>query len=147
MEFDKDWVEKNGFEGFKKVSELKTSSQRKIIPLQKGVYLVFRNSDSQPEFSNNKELLLDYWVENANVIYIGQAGGRASKVTLRKRLSQYIRKSKIHKGGKSIWELEDSDDLLIAWKSTIDDPYDVETKLIEMFKSIYHKRPFANKLK
>ena len=147
MEFDKDWLKKNGFEAFKKVSELKTSSKRKIIPLQKGVYIIFRDSDSQPEFRNNKGLLLEYWVENANVIYIGQAGGRASKVTLRKRLSQYIRKSKIHKGGKSIWELKDSDDLLVAWKSTVDDPYDVETKLIDMFKSVYHKRPFANKSK
>ena len=130
MELNKEWLKTKGFEGFKKVSELKITVNRKIIPTEKGVYVIIDESDG-----------------NSKIVYIGQAGGRISQTNLRKRLSQYMRKSKNHSGGRDIWKLKNPEDLLVTWKSTEQDPYDVETELINNFKQVYGDRPFANKTK
>ncbi len=110
MELNKEWLKSKGFEGFEKISEMKVSKNRKIIPTKKGVYVIIDESD-----------------ENSKIVYIGQAGGKKSQTNLRKRLSQYMRKSKNHSGGRDIWKLKNPEDLLVAWKSTLEDPYDGET--------------------
>ena len=88
------------------------------------------------------------WVDSL-VVYIGQAGGGASNATLNSRLKQYFRfgqgKNAAHYGGRYIWQLENSEDLIVCWKPLPnDDSRTMERQLIKSFKNEFSKRPFAN---
>ena len=93
--------------------------------------------------------------DNSIVIYIGQAGGvrngKWSDSNLRERLKKYfdfgLGKPVGHWGGRLIWQIENSDKLIVCWKELPDkvkDPCKEESKLIEKFKTTFGKRPFAN---
>ena len=147
-----------GFQGFVTVSEL-WSGEVSRIPAGKGVYMVVRASETQPQFvevgtgghfkGKNPNISIEElkrnWIEGTCVIYIGKA------TSLRKRLGQYLRfghgKPTGHWGGRLIWQLKDAEDLLFCWKELPekDDPDKIETSLIEYFKEQYEgRRPFAN---
>ncbi len=144
-----------GFEGFKSVRELGCS--RTAIPEGKGVYMVVRISDAAPKFltvgtgghfkGRNPNVsvneLEENWVEGTCVVYIGKA------TSLNKRIGQYLRfgggANVGHWGGRFVWQLKDSQDLLFCWKSLYDgDPEEVEASMISEFRTIYGCRPFAN---
>ena len=134
------------------------------IPAQMGVYVVLREKNSIPMFltegtgglfkgkNPNVSLaeLKENWVEGTQVVYIGKAGGSGSSATLQKRLSQYMRFGQGanvgHWGGRYIWQLADSRDLVVCWKTLANEaPRDVERKMIADFKAAHAgKRPFAN---
>lgn len=89
------------------------------------------------------------WVADANVLYIGKAGGPNSKSTLRKRIGQYLRfgqgKKIGHWGGRYIWQLSNSDELRIAYKTLPgEDPAITEKAMITEFQRLYGKKPYAN---
>lgn len=150
----------DGFIGFKTIKELKMSMA--VVPAEKGVYVVFRPNDRQPEFlqigtggffkQKNPNIpvseLATHWVEESSIVYIGKAGGKG-KATLKSRIGQYMRFGKGcsvgHWGGRLIWQLKDADDLVVCWKKTEEDPRGVEKKMIKDFKEQYNgRRPYAN---
>lgn len=150
-----------GFSGFTKMSELFIDSS--IIPKTKGVYLVL-NLDSRPpdfltigtgEHFKKKDPnvsiseLKRNWIDKVIVVYIGKAGKEGSKATLHSRLGQYFRfgqgKNVGHKGGRLIWQLKNSNDLIVCWKVLpSEDPRAFEAELIQQFVSKFSNRPFAN---
>jgi hypothetical protein len=151
-----------GFKGFKAVSTLQPSGCCEV-PDEPGVYLVLRLSAKRPDFLSESVgghfkgkdptvevgVLKSKWVERAFVLYIGKAGGPGRLATLRSRLRQYTQFGKGirigHKGGRYIWQLRDSSDLVICWKRTPNEvPRDVEKGLIREFEVVYKKLPFAN---
>lgn len=155
--FDINELKQNGFKGFIKIKDLDINTIQK----EKGIYviinknqnMVFLDKSNGGHFKGkdptvSMQYLKENWVDNVDVIYIGQAGGNGSNATLLKRIKQYIQfgsgKPIGHWGGRLIWQIKDSGELLIAWKSTNTDPYDIETELIYEFKLKYGKRPFAN---
>ena len=96
---NRDFLQAQGFEGFKTMGELMDGAKT-LIPAQKGVYVVLRESESAPHFlivgtggffkgkDPNVPLaeLEENWVAGASILYIGKAGGAGSSATLRKRL-------------------------------------------------------------
>ena len=146
---------KDGFTGFVPVSKLRSTAS--LLPDSGGVYIVVRESDNSPEFLANGtggffkgknpnvglEELESNYVAGSKVVYIGKA------TSLKKRVGQLLRfgagSAVGHWGGRYLWQLADSDNLLIAWKTTsTTDPRAVEIKMLEEFVSRHGKLPFAN---
>lgn len=157
------YLQTQGFEGFKTMGELMDGAMTQI-PAQKGVYVVLRESELAPQFltegtggffkGKNPNVpiseLKANWVEGTPVVYIGKAGGAGCSATLQKRLGQYLRFGQGanigHWGGRYIWQLADSRDLVVCWKPlTNEEPREVEHRMIADFKATHTgKRPFAN---
>lgn len=151
---DIDEIKKAGFIGFKKMSELFLDSS--MLPDNNGVYLVLNIDNKAGEFLTvgsgghfkgkdpNISLadLKSNWVNNTKVVYIGKA------TSLRSRLRQYFSfgqgKNIGHYGGRLIWQIKYSKDLLVCWKSLTTDPREFEADLIQQFVKTYGCRPFAN---
>lgn len=149
-----------GFTGFRTMRELFADSS--CIPKIRGVYMVLNPTRKKGFLSvgtggyykgkdPNVSLaeLERNWVEDALVVYIGKAGSLTSMRTLAQRLREYFRfgqgKKVGHWGGRLIWQLRNSADLVVCWKTLPDEePQDVETRLIEAFRRQFAKRPFAN---
>jgi excinuclease UvrABC nuclease subunit len=143
-----------GFSGFKKMSELFKNSD--TIPDRQGVYLVLNpDFEKNPEFlqtgtgghfkGKNPNVTIDElkrnWVEKTPIVYIGKA------TSLKSRLRQYFRfgqgQAVGHWGGRFIWQLKNSNDLIVCWKE-LPDARVQESSMIQKFKNKFGKRPFAN---
>ena len=160
MNFTIEEIKKEGFKGFKTMRELLNNAS--VIPKMRGVYMVL-NLSKEKEFLSvgtggyfkgknpnvSIQELENNWIEDAIVVYIGKAGGDGSSATLQKRLGQYLRfgqrKDVGHYGGRFIWQLKNSSDLVVCWKELpTENPRAVEADLIQQFILQYFKRPFAN---
>lgn len=146
----------DGFAGFLTVSELMMSCR--TVPSQPGTYVVLRNAVDKPTFvydwgggfhdgkniNYSVEKLSANWLDGVSLLYIGKS------VDLRKRVRQYMSygkgKDSPHRGGRSIWQLTDSKDLILAWKITAPDvnPETVERNMLNEFKEQHNCLPFAN---
>jgi hypothetical protein len=154
-------IKKAGFIGFKRIQDL--SHDPSVIPSCMGIYLVIYDGPVPPEFlkigtgghfkGKNPnvpvEVLKSNWVDSSNVIYIGKAGGEGKSATLQSRLKQYLKFGAGydigHYGGRLIWQLKNSKNLIICWKKLHDeDPRSLEAEMIQDFIRQYGKMPFAN---
>jgi hypothetical protein len=151
---DIDEIKNAGFVGFKKMSELFLDSS--TLPNCNGVYLVLNHDNRKAEFLTTGSgghfkgkdpnvsliVLKSNWVENTKVVYIGKA------TSLRSRLRQYFSfgqgRNIGHYGGRLIWQIKYSNDLVVCWKALTTDSRDFEAKLIKQFVAVYGCRPFAN---
>lgn len=152
-------LEGTGFTGWHRFSELR-SRLRAIDRSAGGVYVVYRDALDPPSWLSKSpggtwrgpptvpaNVLVANWVPDAHVLNIG----KANHGQLRNRLAAYCSFGEggrgRHYGGRLIWQLADSEKLLVAWRKldTPDvNPYEVEQKMIRAFKSVYGKPPFAN---
>jgi hypothetical protein len=156
-----DMIRQSGFDGFVTISSLQKSNCREV-PSDPGVYLVVRTEAAPPEFLNESigghfkgktptvlvSVLESKWVDDAVVLYIGKAGPDENR-TLKTRLNEYMQFGQGtpigHSGGRFIWQLGGSGNLLVCWKPTPNtDPRTVEKDLIQQFQAVYKKLPFAN---
>jgi len=129
-----------------------------------GIYLIVRIPDSTPDFlcqstggwfkgqdpSDPLDVVRANWVEGARVVYVGKAAGRKGlKGRLRQLLDFGLGKPIGHRGGRLLWHLENSGELLVRWRScTGEEAESAETEAIAHFKTTYGgRRPFANMAK
>jgi hypothetical protein len=160
-DFDHAELQSQGFTGFVSFADLPASD----VPTGPGVYLVVRPTTAPPMFlaaspagrfkgkdpSVSIGVLEQKWVPAASVIYIGKAaGGATGRRGLRKRLDEYRRHGAGqpvgHWGGRMIWQLADSADLLVVWRETPDeDPEVVESAMLDAFIAEHGTLPFANR--
>lgn len=153
-------LERLGFVGFVRFSDLMSGD----VPTTPGVYAVLRTSVLAPTYLDASpagwfkdrdpsvpvEKLSAAWVQDVEVIYLGKAtGGANGNRGLRKRLTEYVGHGSGrpvgHWGGRYVWQLADSADLLVAWMTTPgEDPGVVESRLIAQFQAKAGALPFAN---
>lgn len=155
-------IQAAGFQGFVPISKLQ-ATQCQSVPDSAGVYFIIWPSEAKPVFLptnmgghfKGKDptvalgKLEQKWVRGVKVIYIGKAGDVGAKATLKTRLTSYMEfgagKPVGHWGGRFIWQLADSENLLACWKVTsgLNAPR-LETTLMQDFKAQHGKHPFAN---
>jgi len=155
-----DEIRKAGFSGFVSIAELRRNIN--LIPETKGIYFVLFNQVELPAFLEKgsggffKERdpnlspieLKKRWIKDTSVIYIGQAGGNNSGATLRSRIRQYLHfgegKKIGHWGGRLIWQIRNSEGLLICWLPDNNNPRELEKAILADFAGKYGRLPFAN---
>jgi hypothetical protein len=128
------------------------------VPATGGVYAVLRESDERPTYLLSNpggrfkgrdptvavSALEMKWVESCPVMYLGKGDN------LQRRLKQYARFGAGdpigHWGGRYIWQLGDSAELLVAWKGCDEgqSAADLEREIVGQFKERYGCLPFAN---
>ena len=160
MEWTRAGLTSAGFRGFVPFAALPTSE----VPTGAGTYVVLRPDSRPPVFlevntgravSGRRHsvpiaTLEAAWVPSAEVVYIGKADlGASGRRGLAKRLDEYRRHGAdlggSHNGGRYLWQLRDSEALLVAWREEADvDARFMETEMLDNFIDQSGKLPFAN---
>lgn len=151
-------LEAAGFVGWHTWDQLRKADYQPV-PSEPLCYVVYRPSTAAPEFLDANqgghfkgrdatrpiEILEAKWVTGAHTVYIGKAN-----VGFR-RLKAYARfgagEPTAHWGGRYIWQLADSEELLVAWHeiSWQEPARAYEKRLLAHFGTMHEgRRPFAN---
>lgn len=149
-----------GFVRFLPVGELR--GDYSAVPEEPGVYAVVRPEAGVRRFLEHssgawhkdrcptvdRAILARKWVHGTELLYFGKAGpGGVGRRTLRQRVREYLRfgsgQVKNHWGGRYIWQLADSEKLLVGWMPACDSRA-IEKRMLRDFKYEHGRLPFAN---
>jgi hypothetical protein len=154
-----------GFRGFERVSDLLDPRTRRQIPEVPGVYIVVYEGMPSPTFLQmstggwfkgqdptfRPEELEPRWVKGSRVVYIGMTG-EGRRAGLRTRIRALVRYGTGHKighaGGRALWQLPSSSDLVVCWRPAQDgvEAVSEERRLLDGFREQHKRLPFANAL-
>lgn len=160
MEWTRSGLAAAGFTGFVAIGVLDVAR----VPSGPGVYIVLRDPAAPPVFfldsspagwfkgkdpSVSALQLQAAWVPDTDVLYLGRAepGKRCNRglAARLKELQRFGQGAAIgHWGGRYLWQIKDSDQLLVAWQESCDPPTR-EAELVEQFVTAWGARPFANR--
>ena len=163
MDFSGAGLKRAGFEGFLSVAQLMDAGARRAIPDGTGVYAVLYTGADPPKLLATStagwfkgkdptlpiEELDARWVGGAPVVYIGMTGD-GPRAGLRTRIRALVRFGTGHNighaGGRALWQLPSSGDLLVCWRPTTTGAEAVadERRLLTLFRSRYNQLPYAN---
>ncbi|MDR3598834.1 hypothetical protein [Clostridium sp.] len=142
-------LKNKGYKGFIRIGSLKNNYS--ILPELSGVYLILIPKDFIVKFlkdgttnsGDSINYLQNNWVKGAKILYIGSSNN------LRKHVKQLVdsRNNSVDRfpGGRHLWKLKDSLDLLISWNVIDTNECKQEKKyLLNEFMVRYSKPPFAN---
>lgn len=150
-----------GFRLLGNIDRLKLEGIPNLEGLDKsGVYAVVSHQGYTPNFIDQNDArrrgnvihpwdiakLEKKWVSGAEVLYIGKATN-----TLKERIRELVKHCRgrtsdtgPHKGGEILWQLKDYDRFEVLYLPT-DNPQKTENKLLQDFKNVMKKLPFANR--
>jgi hypothetical protein len=156
--FTRAGLAEDGFRGWVAVRELR-AALRDVPPGAGGLYVVVREGGEYPMFldaspagrfrgdpSVAPDALAAHWIDDCQVVYIGKAKHGRLRARLRE-LEAFGRGTKArHWGGRLIWQLADSPDLIVAWKELPEDANALaaEATLLSEFRRVHGRAPFAN---
>jgi len=144
----------NSFEGCLSFKQLRKEGYRKI-PQDPGVYIIIYKGKNPPKYLitgtgghykglDPNELVTSLkrkWIKNTKIIYIGKGNNLRSRIKLYSHFGNG--EPVAHRGGRFIWQLEGSENLIVAWKLCTSSR-SLEKDLIEKFVLVYGSLPFAN---
>ena len=153
-------LKNDGFTGFRSLEQLDINR----VPRAPGLYVVLKPGGFERRFlaksvgarfkkrdpSLPHPALEAEWVENADVLYIGKAGpGSTGNRGLRKHIQEFTEfgrgKPVGHWDGRLIWQLANSQSLIIAWKELAAEELNhAEAAYHAEFVRVYGRLPFAN---
>ena len=150
-----------GFVGFVTVAQLRADAYGPI-PTEPGIYVVLRVSDAPPRFlahspagwfkggdpTETVSVLQAKWIPGTPLMYVGKAtAGSQRRRHLRTRLAELMDfgagRPIGHRGGRYLWQVEGSDEFLVAWRPA-EDPTAAEDDLLRAFATAHGSLPFAN---
>ena len=160
VQINEQTLKDDGFAGFRPFEQLDINR----VPRAPGLYVVLKPEGFERRFlaksaggrfkkrdpSLLQPALEAEWIEDADVLYIGKAGqGSTGSRGLRKRIQEFTDfgrgKPVGHWGGRLIWQLANSQSLIIAWKElAAEEVNHAEAAYHSEFVRIYGKLPFAN---
>ena len=131
MPIDKQTLRDAGFAGFRPLARLEINR----VPQAPGIFAVLKPDGYEPRFlakstagvfkkkdpSLGEAALAAEWIDDADVLYLGKAGpGSKGNRGLRRQIQEFVDfgkgKPPGHWDGRLIWQLADSQSLVIAWK-------------------------------
>jgi hypothetical protein len=156
--FSRHDLEAAGFVGWRTWDELRRTGLSEV-PAAAASYVVYRPSGLGVQFRARTPgghfkgedptvptgRLTSKWVSAAHVVYIGKADQARLRLTQFARFGAGERVG--HWGGRYIWQLVDSAELLVAWHpiSWSESAREYEKRLLEAFARLHGgARPFAN---
>ena len=165
MKYSIEDLREYGFVGF---VPLKDWDESRVVGVTQsegeGVYVVVRDATDVPIFLDEHHrkprpkrwsaaAAADRWVPGVQVLYFGKGPLRSSTAKRRKGLACRVgelqrhgyRGGANHYGGKLLWQIDDADALLIAWKPLAEgESAAIESGRIRGFDRIMGRQPFAN---
>jgi hypothetical protein len=153
-DFSRAGLEEEGFGGFLAVASL-TATRCSEMPDGPGIYVVLRESPMEVRFLpastggrfKGKDPsvpvleLSSRWLRQTPVVYIGKGDRLCRRVT---QLLDFGAGSPVgHWGGRYLWQIEGSDQLLVGWQENLE-PRRREEELLAVFERVYGQLPFAN---
>jgi hypothetical protein len=160
LPFTRKTLREGGFAGFRTLGSLETMR----IPQGTGIFAVLCHEGFEPQFLKKSTAgtfkkkdpslpgpALDAeWVDSADILYIGKAGpGSKGNRGLRRQIQEFLDfgkgKPPGHWDGRLVWQLANSEALLIAWKELPAAELNrSEARYHAEFVEAYGKLPFAN---
>ena len=160
MQFNRQTLKDDGFSGLRSFDQLDINR----VPRAPGIFVVLKPEGFERVFlakssgarfkkrdpSLPQPALEAEWIENADVLYIGKAGpGSTGNRGLRKQIQEFTDfgrgKPVGHWDGRLIWQLADSQSLVIGWKELAPEEVNrAEAAYHAEFVRIYGRLPFAN---
>lgn len=153
---DRDWLIERDFRDFVSISELR-ESRLQHVPDRPGVYAVLRESTSRPEFlarspaghfkgkdpTVSRTEVEARWNERSRILYLG-----ATIRTLKTRLCELLDfgsgQAVGHWGGRIMWQVAGSEELLVGWNTATRDPHGIKAELLLEHEQEAQRMPFAN---
>lgn len=160
MPINKQTLRADGFAWFRPLARLEINR----VPQAPGIFAVLKPEGFEPRFlakstagvfkkkdpSLREAALAAEWIDDADVLYLGKAGpGSKGNRGLRRQIQEFVDfgkgKPPGHWDGRLIWQLADSQSLVIAWKELpAAEVNPAEAKYHADFRELYGRLPFAN---
>jgi hypothetical protein len=158
MSADRKELQARRFRGFVTAADLQNGKVGEV-PLEPGAYVWLYEKPGRPKFlakspagwfkGRDPTIAVDdlrgRWIDDTSIVYVGEAGDLRRR--LKQRLSFRAGRPVGAWGGRALWQIPASGDLVFAWRTTSSKQAAValERELLAAFERTHGRRPFGNR--